>query len=225
MRPGPLLQFLLYTTAPIALAAPASPPHNLVEKSISNDAISTGNQPPSPTVTLEAARTVLLSAVHNHSRIALEEEAVQVVIDNRPLALSPSQIPASGVLSSPRPLTSEYLQALSRLQLGQSQAEADARAEAETEAQQQVVESPEPLIPRNMPVGSLVAPGASPAGGALHVQDALLQVDGPQQTAEPQQASPCAGKHADLLVIGMALTFIMIILVVEMWAPVSRMLV
>lgn len=233
MRPGPLLHFLLYTTAPIALAAPVLPLDILVKESLDNDAISIRDQPPPTTVTLEGARTVLLNA--DHSRIALEEETVQVVIDNRPLTLPPTQLPASGVLSSARPLTTEYLQALSRLQLEQAQAEAQAEAQAQAqaqaqavavaEAQQQVVDTPEPLVRRIMPVGSLVAPGASPAGGALHVQGVVMQMNEPQ-AAEPQQvSSPYTGSHADVHVVGMALTFMMVILMVGMWTPVSRMLV
>ncbi|ROW10522.1 hypothetical protein VMCG_01976 [Cytospora schulzeri] len=67
-----------------------------------------------------------------------------------------------------------------------------------------------------MPVGSLVAPGSVPAEGVWHAQDVVVQMD------DSQQGPSYAARHADVLVIGMALAFVMVILVVEMWMPVSR---
>lgn len=257
MRSRPLLYLLLlYTTAPTALLAAPVLPHLVLVKSLSNEAVSAesssqplGNQPPPTTVTLEGSGTVVHGPDHSRVAIFEEEESAQVVvIDNTPISLSPSQVPASGILSSARPLTTQYLQALSRLQSDEAQAEALAGAElqakaeaeapapapaparararaqaqaqaAEAQAHQEEAERPEPPARRDMPVGSLVAPGSIPTEGVWHVQDVVVQL------SDPPQEPPCAARHADVFVVGMALAFVMVILVVEMWAPVTRRLV
>ncbi|ROV91588.1 hypothetical protein VSDG_07915 [Cytospora chrysosperma] len=244
MRSRPLLYLLLlYTTAPTALLAAPVLPHLVLVKSLSNEAVSAesssqplGNQPPPTTVTLEGSGTVVHGPDHSRVAIFEEEESAQVVvIDNTPISLSPSQVPASGILSSARPLTTQYLQALSRLQSDEAQAEALAGAElqakaeaeapapaqaqaqaAEAQAHQEEAERPEPPARRDMPVGSLVAPGSIPTEGVWHVQDVVVQL------SDPPQEPPCAARHADVFVVGMALAFVMVILVVEMWGPVTR---
>lgn len=241
MTSRPLLYLLLlYTTAPTALVAAPVLPHLVLVKSLSNEAISadSSSQPlgyhaPPTTVTLEGSGTVIHGP--NHSRVAVfeEEESAQVVvIDNTPISLSPSQVPASEILSSARPLTTQYLQALSRLQSDEAQAEALAGAEvqaeaeaeapapaqAEEQAQQEEAERPEPPARRDMPVGSLVAPGSIPTEGMWHVQDVVVQL------SDPPQEPPCAARHAGVFVVGMALAFVMVILVVKMWAPVTRII-
>lgn len=244
MRSRPLLYLLLlYTTAPTALVAAPVLPHLVLVKRLSNEAVSAdsssqplGNQPPPTTVTLEGSGTIIHGPDHSRVAIFEEEESAQVVvIDNTPISLSPSQVPASGILSSARPLTTQYLQALSRLQSDEAQAEAPAGAEvqakaeaeapapaqapAQAQAQQEEAERPEPPARRDMPVGSLVAPGSIPTEGVWHVQDVVVQL------SDPPQEPPCAVRYADVFVVGMALAFVMVIVVVEMWAPVTRMLV
>ncbi|KUI73324.1 hypothetical protein VM1G_08733 [Cytospora mali] len=204
MRPARPLYFL-YTT-PIALAAPVLPQPQLV-KSLNQAESHLSSQPiglQTPTsITIEGSRTVLLKA--DHSRIAPDEETAHVAFNNRPLPLSPPQPPASPVLDSSGPLTTEYLQALARLPSGQ-------------------VSKPEPPVPRDMPVGSLVAPGSNPVDGVWHVQHVVVEMKNDSQAARPQAGVlPCAAaQHMDLLMIGMALVFVLIILAVAMWKPVSR---
>lgn len=243
MRSRPLLYLLLlYTTAPTALVAAPVLPHLVLVKRLSNEAVSAdsssqplGNQPPPTTVTLEGSGTIIHGPDHSRVAIFEEEESAQVVvIDNTPISLSPSQVPASGILSSARPLTTQYLQALSRLQSDEAQAEAPAGAEvqakaeaeapapaqapAQAQAQQEEAERPEPPARRDMPVGSLVAPGSIPTEGVWHVQDVVVQL------SDPPQEPPCAVRYADVFVVGMALAFVMVIVVVEMWAPVTRII-
>lgn len=217
-------------------------PHLVLVKRLSNEAVSAdsssqplGNQPPPTTVTLEGSGTIIHGPDHSRVAIFEEEESAQVVvIDNTPISLSPSQVPASGILSSARPLTTQYLQALSRLQSDEAQAEAPAGAEvqakaeaeapapaqapAQAQAQQEEAERPEPPARRDMPVGSLVAPGSIPTEGVWHVQDVVVQL------SDPPQEPPCAVRYADVFVVGMALAFVMVIVVVEMWAPVTRII-
>ncbi|KUI56083.1 hypothetical protein VP1G_03405 [Cytospora mali] len=202
MRPARPLYFL-YTT-PIALAAPVLPQPQLVkslnqaESHLSSQPI---GSPPPASITIEGSRTVLLKA--DHSRIAPDEETAHVAFNNRPLPLSPPQPPASPVLDSSGPLTTEYLQALTRLPSGK-------------------VSQPEPPVPRDMPVGSLVAPGSNPVDGVWHVQHVVVEMND-SQAARPQPGVlPCAAKYKDLLMMGMALVFVLIILVVAMSKPVSR---
>lgn len=218
--------FYLVFMAPIALAAPLSPKQTLPLKNLDGAVLSDpssqaiGSKPPA-TITVEGSRTILLGPQPKWPD--LEDAAIQMTDDNRPVVLSQSQLahlPASSVLASTHPLTTEHLQALSRLQ------------QSEQARKQQEVARPEPPSTRRrkMPVGSLVAPGSNPAEGVWHAQKVLAQIDddtlavtAPQQ--QQQQRVPCARQQADVLVIGMAFTFVLVILLVEKWEPVSRGLV
>ncbi|ROW16468.1 hypothetical protein VPNG_02777 [Cytospora leucostoma] len=207
--------------APIALAAPLSPKQTLLLKNLDGAVLSDpssqaiGSKPPA-TITIEGSQTILLGPQPKWSD--LEDATIQVTDDNRPVVLSPSQLahlPASSVLSSTHPLTTEHLQALSRL------------LQSEQARSQQEAARPEPssTTRRKMPVGSLVAPGSSPAVGVWNAQKVLVQMDDDTRVVMPpqqRQIFPCERQQAGVLVIGMALTFVLVILLVEKWEPVSR---
>lgn len=201
----------LYTVS-IALAAPVLP-HPLPVKSLNELPI--GYQPPA-TITIEGSRTFLLRPEHN--RIALEEEegTVQVAIDTPPLSSpSTSRLPSSAALSPAHPSPTKHLQSLSRLQSD------------ETRSQQEVIARPEPTKRQEMPVGLLVTPGSNPAEGSRHAQVVVAQMDG-ARAARPREPGTTlsAGQHAEVVVVvGMVLAFILVILVMEMWRPMSRALV
>lgn len=219
MRSAQVLYSLYTATA--ALAAPVLP--RLAALTRSHDQAVTdssfsqpiGYQPP-VTVTIEGSRTIVLGS--DHHRLALEGEgeeddvdSAQVAIDNRPLVPSSSQNtqqPTLAVLSSARPLTTDHLQALSRLQSEQTQS-------------QQETARPEPSRQLEMLVGSLVAPESSPADGARQAQDAVAHM-GDSLAAKPYHGSSCASQHAEALVMVMVLIFMLVVLLVGMWEPLSR---
>ncbi|KAK7743891.1 hypothetical protein SLS53_003913 [Cytospora paraplurivora] len=213
------LLYLVYMV-PIALAAPLSPkrhlPVQVLDGAVLSDPSSQTiwNKPPA-TITIEGSQTILLGP--QPQRLDLDDETVQVTSDNRPVEFSPSQLahlPASSVLASAQPLTTEHLQTLSRL------------LQSEQARSQQEVARPEPssTTRRKMPVGSLVAPGSNQAEAVWHAQKVLGQMDDDTRVIIPpqQQRIPYARQQAGVLVIGMALTFVLVILLVETWRPVSR---
>jgi hypothetical protein len=71
-----------------------------------------------------------------------------------------------------------------------------------------------------MSVGSLVRLASNRDGGVLRIKQ---HAGDSAALGSDHQPRPCgAAHHADVLVIGMVLTFLLVVLMMETWQPVSR---
>ncbi|POS76965.1 hypothetical protein DHEL01_v204646 [Diaporthe helianthi] len=148
--------------------------------------------------------------------------------DNRPLSSSVSELSrlASEVLSSAGPLSSDLLEALARSRSGEESSPTGTEAESRGRQREvDVVTRPvsqsrlESSPRRTISVSSLVRMTSNRDGGVLRIKQHAGDLMPPLG-----QPGPCAAGHHtghDVLVIGMVLTFLLVVLMMEMWQPVS----
>lgn len=220
MRSGHIF-YSLCAAAPLAMGTPVLP-HLVLVKTLDDTASDPssgpmGYQPPA-TITMagaEGSRTEILRPLDHQSVIA--EEAAQPAFDNRPSPSPASDISrlASAVLSSAGPLSSDLLEALTRLQLAQE-------STGQTGTASEKVSDPEPSPRKTMSVGSLVRLASNWDGGVLRIKHADAHTEGSTAALKAHQRLPCAAQHTDVLVIGMVLTFLLVVVMMETWRPVSR---
>ncbi|KAI7779575.1 hypothetical protein LA080_000687 [Diaporthe eres] len=238
MRSGHIF-YSLCAAAPLAMATPVLP-HLVLSKTLetASDPSSgpTGYQPPATITTAgaEGSKTEILRPLDRQAVFVDDDDdddddmPRQPAFDNRPLSSSASDLSrlTSEVLSSAGPLTSDLLEALARLQSAQESLpeEAEAEAESEADAKTQSESHPEPSPRRKMSVGSLVRLASNHDGGVLRIkQHTAAHARGPAATlGSAHQPRPCGAHHADVLVIGMVLTFLLVVLMMETAEPVSR---
>lgn len=226
MRSGHLF-FSLCAAAPLAMATPVLP-HLVMVKTL-DETVSdppsgpVGYQPPATITTAraEGSKTEVLRPLDRQS-ILDDGAAREPAFDNRPLSASASDLSrlASEVLSSAGPLSSDLLEALAKLQSGESlSGEAEADTKTQSASQSQSGSSPR----RKMSVGSLVRLASNRDGGVLRIKQHVEAHAGDSAAIRgAHQLHPCAAQHADVLVIGMVLTFLLVVLMMETWQPVSR---
>ncbi|KAG6367125.1 hypothetical protein INS49_001307 [Diaporthe citri] len=233
MRSGHIF-YSLWAAAPLAMATPVLP-HLVLSKTLEtvSDPSSgpTGYQPPATITTAGAkgSKTEILRPLDRQAVIDDDDDMPrQPAFDNRPLSASASDLSrlASEVLSSAGPLTSDLLEALARLQSAQESLpeEAEAEAEAESDTKTQSDSHPEPSPRRKMSVGSLVRLASNQGGGVLRIKQhtETHSRDSAAALGGARQSRPCGAHHADVLVIGMVLTFLLVVLMMETAEPVSR---
>lgn len=234
MRSGHIF-YSFCAAAPLAMSTPVLP-HLVLSKTLetASDPLSgpTGYQPPATITTAgaEGPKTEIRRPLDRQAVIDDDDDDMprQPAFDNRPLSSSASDLSrlASEVLSSAGPLTSDLLEALARLQSAQESLpeEAEAEAEGEADAKTQSESHPEPSPRRKMSVGSLVRLASNHDGGVLRIkQHTEAHARGPAATLRSAcQPRPCGAHHADVLVIGMVLTFLLVVLMMETAEPVSR---
>lgn len=188
-----------------------------------------GYQP--ATITTAGAEGSKTEVLRPLDRQAVIDDGVarEPAFDNRPLTSSASDLSrlASEVLSSAGPLSSDLLEALAKLQsgeessLGEAGEEAEAEADTETQSGSESHQVPSPR--RKMSVGSLVRLASNRDGGVLRIKKhAEARLGDSAAFGGAHQLRPCAANHADVLVIGMVLTFLLVVLMMETWQPVSR---
>lgn len=231
MRSGHIF-YSLCAAAPLAMATPVLP-HLVLVKTLEETAPDPssgpmGYQPPA-TITTAGANGLKTEVLRPLDRQSIIDDGVgrEPAFDNRPLSASASDLSrlASEVLSSAGPLTSDLLEALARLQSGEVSSPGETEAESkEDEADTETSsasESPLGSSPRRkMSVGSVVRLASNREGGVLRIKQpagdsAVLGI--------AHQSRPCAAAHhSDALVIGMVLTFLLVVLMMETWHPVSR---
>lgn len=230
MRSGHIF-YSLCAAAPLAMATPVLPHLVLVktlEETVSDPSSGPmGYQPPATITTagVKGSKTEVLRPLDRQSIID-DGVAREPAFDNRPLSASASDLSrlASEVLSSAGPLTSDLLEALARLQSGEQPSPEETVAESKEDADTEMLSAsesrPEPSPRRKMSVGSLVRLASNRDGGVLRIK----QHAGDSATlGSGHQSRPCgAAHHADVLVIGMVLTFLLVVLMMETWQPVSR---
>lgn len=221
MRSGHIF-YSLCAAAPLAMAIPTLP-HLVLSKTLkdtsSDPSGPIGYQPPATITTAGAkgSKTEILRPLDRQAVIEDDDDMVrQPAFDNRPLTTSASDLSrlASEVLSSAGPLSSDLLEALARLQ---SAGETEAEAESDTNTQSE--SHPEPSPRRKMSVGSLVRLASSQDGGVLRIKQ---HAGDSARLGSAHQPRPCGAHHADVLVIGMVLTFLLVVLMMETAEPVSR---
>lgn len=221
--------YSLCAAAPLAMATPMLP-HLVMVKTLDE----TVSDPPSGPIGYQAPATITTAGAKGSKTEVLRPLDRQSIIDdgvarepafdNRPLTASASDLSrlASEVLSSAGPLSSDLLEALAKLQSGESlpgetEAEADTKTQSASESQQE--SSPR----RQMSVGSLVRLASNRDGGVLRIKQHVEAHAGDSAAARgAHQLHPCGAQHADVLVIGMVLTFLLVVLMMETWQPVSR---
>ncbi|KAG8167257.1 hypothetical protein KVR01_002946 [Diaporthe batatas] len=235
MRSGHVF-YSLCAAAPLAMATPVLP-HLVLVKTLEETASDPssgpiGYQPPA-TITTAGAKGVKTEVIRplNRQSIMLDDGgggddvAREPAFDNRPLSASASDLSrlASEVLSSAGPLSSDLLEALARLQSGEELTPTGTGAgprvgDADTETRPaSKPKRPESSPRRKMSVGSLVRLASNRDGGVLRIKQHA------GDSAALGQPQPCvAGHHTDVLVIGMVLTFLLVVLMMETWQPVSR---
>lgn len=231
MRSGHIF-YSLCAAAPLAMATPVRP-HLVLSKTL--DTVSdpssgpVGYQPPATITTAGAkgSKTEILRPLDRQAVIDDDDMPRQPAFDNRPLSASASDLSrlASEVLSSAGPLTSDLLEALARLQSAQESLpeETEAEAEAESDTKTQSDLHPEASPRRKMSVGSLVRLASNHDGGVLRIKQHIEAHAGDSAALRnAHQTRPCGAHHADVLVIGMVLTFLLVVLVMETAEPVSR---
>ncbi|KAK7715277.1 hypothetical protein SLS64_003975 [Diaporthe eres] len=228
MRSGHIF-YSLCAAAPLAMATPVLP-HLVLSKTLetASDPPSgpIGYQPPATITTAGAkgSKTEILRPLDRQAVIDDDDDDMprQPAFDNRPLSASASDLSrlASEVLSSAGPLTSDLLEALARLQSAQESLPEETEADAKTQSESQSGPSPR----RKMSVGSLVRLASNQDGGVLRIkQHTEAHTRGPAATlGSAHQSRPCGAHHADVLVIGMVLTFLLVVLMMETAEPVSR---
>ncbi|KAL1856275.1 hypothetical protein Daus18300_010848 [Diaporthe australafricana] len=222
MRSGPIF-YSLCAAAPLVMGTPVLP-HLVLVKTLDDTVADPssgpmGYQPPA-TITMagaEGSRTEILRPFDHQSVIA--EETAQPAFDNRPFPSPASEISrlASAVLSSAGPLSSDLLEVLTRLQLAQ-----ELSGETETETASEKERDPEHSPRKTMSVGSLVRLASNRDGGVLRIKHADAHTGGSTAALKAHQRLPCAAHHTDVLVIGMVLTFLLVVVMMETWRPVSR---
>lgn len=229
MRSGHVF-YSLCAAAPLAMATPVLP-HLVLVKTLEETASDQSSGPigyqPSATITTagpKGVKTEIIKPLDRQSIILDDDVAREPAFDNRPLSASVSDLSrlASEVLSSAGPLSSDLLEALARLQSGEEPSpigtEAESQmGEADTKTRSASGSRPESSPRRKMSVGSLVRLASNQDGGVLRIKQHA------GQSAALGQPRPCAaGHHTDVLVIGMVLTFLLVVLMMETWQPVSR---
>lgn len=229
MRSGHVF-YSLCAAAPLTMATPVLP-HLVLVKTLEETASDPssgpiGYQPPATTTTAgpKGAKTEVIRPLDRQSITLDDDVAREPAFDNRPLSASASDLSrlASEVLSSAGPLSSDLLEALARVQSGEDPSpkgiEAESQVgEADTETRAAPASRPEPSPRRKMSVGSLVRLASNRDGGVLRINQHA------GDSAANGQPQPCAaGHHTDVLVIGMVLTFLLVVLMMETWQPVSR---
>lgn len=226
MRSGHIF-YSLCAAAPLAMATPVLP-HLVLVKTLDETASDPSSGPmgyqPAATITtagVEGAKTEVLRPLDRQSIID-DGTTREPAFDNRPLSSSASDLSrlASEVLSSAGPLTSDLLEALARLQSAEEISSGETEAEVADTTTKSLSESQsEPAPRRKMSVGSLVRLASNRDGGVLRIKQH------PGDSAAlggAHQPRPCGANHTDVLVIGMVLTFLLVVLVMETWQPVSR---
>ncbi|KAK2601078.1 hypothetical protein N8I77_010550 [Diaporthe amygdali] len=214
------LFYSLCAAAPLAMGTPVLPHLVLVktlDETVSDPSSGPkGYQPATiTTARAEGSRTEILQPLDRQSVI---EGAAEPAFDNRPLPSTASEISrlASAVLSSAGPLSSDLLEALSKLQ---SAHESSPPSSEETETESETESEPSPRKTKS--VGSLVRLASKNRdGGVLRIKHSGPAEDSKAMTVH--QPRPCGAHHADVLVIGMVLTFLLVVLMMETWRPVSR---
>lgn len=231
MRSGHIF-YSLCAAAPLAMATPVLP-HHVLSKTLEtvSDPSSgpIGYQPPATITTAGAkgSKTEILRPLHRQAVIDDDEDMPrQPAFDNRPLSASASDLSrlASEVLSSAGPLSSDLLEALARLQSGEESLLEETEAEAEVEADAKTLSEShsEPSPRRKMSVGSLVRLASNQDGGVLRIKHHTEAHSAAATLGGSHQPRPCGAHHADVLVIGMVLTFLLVVLMMETAEPVSR---
>lgn len=227
--------YSLCAAAPLAMATPVLP-HLVLVKTLEDTASDPssgpmGYQPPATITTAgaEGSKTEILKPLDRQSIIIDDGVAREPAFDNRPLTSSASDVSrlASEVLSSAGPLSSDLLEALARLQSAEESLsggfEGEAEGDAGTETQSGSESHPEPSPRRKMSVGSLVRLASNQGGGVLRIkQHTEARLGDSAAFGGAHQLRPCGAHHADVLVIGMVLTFLLVVLMMETWHPVSR---
>lgn len=230
MRSGHIF-YSLCAAAPLAMATPVLP-HLVLVKTLETapepPSGPVGYQPPATITTagVEGSKTEILRPLDRQS-ILDNGPAQEPAFDNRPLTSSASDLSrlASEVLSSAGPLSSDLLEALARLQSAEETlpGATGEEAEADTRTQSASQSHSEPSPRRKMSVGSLVSLASNRDGGVLRIKPhAEAHAGGPAALRVAHMARPCGAHHADVLVIGMVLTFLLVVLMMETWQPVSR---
>lgn len=227
MRSGHIF-YSLCAAAPLAMATPVSP-HLVLVKTLSETASDPSSEPkgyqPPATITIAGAQGSKTEVLRSFDRQAVIDDgaAREPAFDNRPLTSSASDLSrlASEVLSSAGPLSSDLLEALARLQSAEESLPAEAEADTKT---QSASESHSESAPRRkMSVGSLVRLASNHNGGVLRIKHhSEAHSDNTAASRDAHQLRSCAAHHADVLVIGMVLTFLLAVLVMETWQPVCR---
>lgn len=226
MRSGHIF-YSLCAAAPLAKAIPVLP-HLVLVKTLDETASDPSSGPmgyqPAATITIagtEGSKTEILQPLDRQSIID-DVTAREPAFDNRPLSSSVSDLSrlASEVLSSVGPLTSDLLEALARLQSAKESSPRETKAEvADTKTQSMSEPHPKPAPRRKMSVGSLVRLASNRDGGLLRIKHHSGESAALGGAHQPR---PCGAHHTDALVIGMVLTFLLVVLVMETWQPVSR---
>lgn len=226
MRSGHIF-YSLCAAAPLAMATPMLP-HLVMVKTLDE----TVSEPPSGPIGYQAPATITTAGAKGSNTEVLRPLDRQSIIDdgvarepafdNRPLSASASDLSrlASEVLSSAGPLSSDLLEALAKLQSGESlSGETEAEADTKSVSESQPESSPR----RKMSVGSLVRLASNRDGGVLRIKQHVEAHAGDSAAIRgAHQLHPCGAQHADVLVIGMVLTFLLVVLMMETWQPVSR---
>ncbi|KAI3392330.1 hypothetical protein diail_5881 [Diaporthe ilicicola] len=215
--------YSLCAAAPLVMATPVRP-HLVLVKTLESTVSDPSSEPRGyqpatiTTARAEGSRTEILRPVDHHQSVI--EEAAQPSFDNRPLEATSSEISrlASAVLSSAGPLSSDLLEVLSKLQLA---GESPEKTKSEPESKS----DPEPSPRKSMSVGSLVRLASSNRDGSVlrikHADGHTKEASAAAMKAHRMQHA-CTAHHADALVIGMVMTFLLVVVIMETWRPVSR---